>query len=151
MQGKEESTPLHSSVVAIEKGAFGLPSSTVTNFTFTYMCVYIYVYIYIYKIQKIKHHIFTLLRWWFNKRKRKYLKLKYSSINKVILWISCFSYVCVCVYTYIYIYMYIYIYIYIYMCVCVCINRLYWIPWIVQVFSLVFLLQGQVGRERNLY
>ena len=33
--------PLHLGVVAIEKGAFGLPSTKVVNFT-----VYIYIYIY---------------------------------------------------------------------------------------------------------
>ena len=33
--------PLHLGVVAIEKGAFGLPSTKVTNFT-----IYIYIYIY---------------------------------------------------------------------------------------------------------
>ena len=34
--------PLHLGVVAIEKGAFGLPSTMVANFTFTYIgCLYI--------------------------------------------------------------------------------------------------------------
>ena len=37
MQGKELRPPLHISVVAIEKGAFWLPSTTVANFTFTYV------------------------------------------------------------------------------------------------------------------
>ena len=33
MRGKEKPRPLHLGVVAIEKGAFGLPSTTVANFT----------------------------------------------------------------------------------------------------------------------
>ena len=33
IQGKELSSPLHLGVVAIEKGAFWLPSTTVANFT----------------------------------------------------------------------------------------------------------------------
>ena len=32
--GKEQRHPLHLGVVAIEKGAFELPSTTVVNFTF---------------------------------------------------------------------------------------------------------------------
>ena len=35
------SAPLHIGVVAIEKGAFGLPSTMVANFTFTYIYIYI--------------------------------------------------------------------------------------------------------------
>ena len=40
--GERSSSPLQLRVVAIEKGAFGLPSTTVANF------IYIYIYIYIY-------------------------------------------------------------------------------------------------------
>ena len=36
MQGNQWHLPLHLDIVAIEKGAFGLPSTTVTNFTFIY-------------------------------------------------------------------------------------------------------------------
>ena len=37
-------------LVAIEKGAFGSPSTTVANFTFTfYIYVSVYIYMYIYK------------------------------------------------------------------------------------------------------
>ena len=32
-------TPLHLGVVAIEKGAFGSPFTTVANFTFTYIYI----------------------------------------------------------------------------------------------------------------
>ena len=35
IKGKVERSPLHLGVVAIEKGAFRLPSTTVANFTFT--------------------------------------------------------------------------------------------------------------------
>ena len=34
--GKELRSPLHLGVVAIEKGAFGLPSTMVANFYFTF-------------------------------------------------------------------------------------------------------------------
>ena len=41
---------LHLGVVAIEKGAFGSPSTKVTNFTlFTYTHTHTHIYIYIYK------------------------------------------------------------------------------------------------------
>ena len=36
IQGKVLYSSLHLCVVAIEKGAFGSPSTTVTNLTFTY-------------------------------------------------------------------------------------------------------------------
>ena len=36
--------PLHIGVVAIEKGAFGLPSTMVANFTYIYIYIYIYIY-----------------------------------------------------------------------------------------------------------
>ena len=36
MQGKEECSPLLLGVVAIEKGAFGLPLTAVANFTYLY-------------------------------------------------------------------------------------------------------------------
>ena len=39
---------LHLGVVAIEKGAFELPSTTVAKFTFYYDYIYMYIYIYIY-------------------------------------------------------------------------------------------------------
>ena len=41
-QSKEWSSapPLHLGVVAIEKGAFGSPSTMVTNFTFIYICLF---------------------------------------------------------------------------------------------------------------
>ena len=39
---RSSAIPLHLGVVAIEKGAFGSPSTTVANF------IYIYIYIYIY-------------------------------------------------------------------------------------------------------
>ena len=42
--GKEYNPPLHLSVVAVEKGAFWSPSTTVTSFTF-YLYIYIYIYI----------------------------------------------------------------------------------------------------------
>ena len=32
----EKRPPLHFSVIATERGAFGSPSTTVTNFTYTY-------------------------------------------------------------------------------------------------------------------
>ena len=44
IKGKVE----HLGVVAMEKGAFGLPSTTVTNFTLLYISVIISIYIYIY-------------------------------------------------------------------------------------------------------
>ena len=37
--------PLHLGVVAIEKGAFGSPSTMVANFTYLYIYIYIYMYI----------------------------------------------------------------------------------------------------------
>ena len=53
--------PLHLGVVAMEKGAFGSPSTKVANFTYSlysyiytniyvyrYICILIYIYIYIY-------------------------------------------------------------------------------------------------------
>ena len=43
--------PLHLGVVAIEKGAFGSPTTKVSNFTFIYIYIYIYpilIFIYIY-------------------------------------------------------------------------------------------------------
>ena len=40
--------PIHLGVVAIEKGAFGLSSTQVANFTIYSSLVYIYIYIYIY-------------------------------------------------------------------------------------------------------
>ena len=40
----ESRSPLHIGVVAIEKGAFWSPSTTVANFTF--FTIYIYIYIY---------------------------------------------------------------------------------------------------------
>ena len=43
IKGKVERRPLHLGVVAIEKGAFWSPSTTVANFI-----NYIYIYIYIY-------------------------------------------------------------------------------------------------------
>ena len=54
IQGKEKRPPLHLSVVAIEKGAFWSPSTTVANFTFTF---YIYIYKYIYTYIYIHIHI----------------------------------------------------------------------------------------------
>ena len=41
-RGTESSPPQHLGLVAIEKGTFGSPSTTVTNFT---LCIYIYIYI----------------------------------------------------------------------------------------------------------
>ena len=41
IQGMEYRPPLHLGVVAIEKGAFGSPSTKVANFTFTYIYIYI--------------------------------------------------------------------------------------------------------------
>ena len=41
IQGKEYRLPLHLSVVAIEKGAFGSPSTTVANFTLLTLNMYI--------------------------------------------------------------------------------------------------------------
>ena len=49
-----EHPPLHLSIVAIEKGTFGSPSTKVANFFFFYfyhmpnsaICIYIYIYIY---------------------------------------------------------------------------------------------------------
>ena len=47
--GETSSTLPYNSVVAIEKGVSGLPSTTVANFTLVkYMCVCVYVYIYIF-------------------------------------------------------------------------------------------------------
>ena len=48
--GKGVAPFLHLSVVAIEKGAFGLPSTTVANFTFTIYIYLIYIYYYYYYI-----------------------------------------------------------------------------------------------------
>ena len=46
--GKGVASSLHLGVVAIEKGAFGSPSTAVTNFTLlTNIYIYIYIYIYI--------------------------------------------------------------------------------------------------------
>ena len=59
-QSREKSSalPLHLGVVAIEKGAFGSPSTTVANFTLTYVCKYmIYIYIYIYHASEISRPI----------------------------------------------------------------------------------------------
>ena len=42
--------PLHLGVVAIEKGAFGLPSTMVANFTF--LLIYIYIYTYTWGVSK---------------------------------------------------------------------------------------------------
>ena len=40
VQSREKSSDLlYNSIVANEKGAFGLPSTTVGNFTFTFTCV----------------------------------------------------------------------------------------------------------------
>ena len=42
-QSRERSSaPLHLGVVAIEKGAFGSPSTMVANFTLTYLCIILY-------------------------------------------------------------------------------------------------------------
>ena len=43
-QSRERSSnpPLHLDVVAIEKGAFGSPSTKVANFTFVYIYIYIH-------------------------------------------------------------------------------------------------------------
>ena len=49
--GKKYRPPLHLGVVAIEKGAFGSPSTMFANFTYIYIYspkLYIYIYIYIY-------------------------------------------------------------------------------------------------------
>ena len=40
-QSREWSSALHLGVVAIEKGAFGSPSTMVANFTFTYFLLYL--------------------------------------------------------------------------------------------------------------
>ena len=48
IQGMKLRTSLHLSVVVIETGAFGSPSTKVANFT--YFTIYIYIYIYIYII-----------------------------------------------------------------------------------------------------
>ena len=37
VQGRSSALPLHLGVVAIEKGAFGLPSTMVANFTYLYI------------------------------------------------------------------------------------------------------------------
>ena len=44
-QGKEQCSPLHPAVVAIEKGAFGRPRLQTAN-TYTHTHIYIYIYIY---------------------------------------------------------------------------------------------------------
>ena len=38
----EQHPPLHLGIVAVEKGAFGSPSTKVANFTFIYIYIYIY-------------------------------------------------------------------------------------------------------------
>ena len=43
-----ERPPLHIGIVAIEKGAFGSPSTTVFNFTLQLIYIYIYIYIHTY-------------------------------------------------------------------------------------------------------
>ena len=61
---------LHLGVVAIEKGAFGSPSTTVSNFT---LIIYIYIYIYIYKV-RFKLHSETAIT--------KFLQWKLATIYK---------------------------------------------------------------------
>ena len=43
IKGKVERPPLRLSVVAIEKGAFWLPSTTVANFTFFFIATYFFI------------------------------------------------------------------------------------------------------------
>ena len=45
---RSSSLPLHHGAVAIEKGAFKLPSTTVINFIYISIYIYIYIYILIY-------------------------------------------------------------------------------------------------------
>ena len=40
---ERRSAPIHLCVVAIEKGAYGSPSTMVANFTFIYIYIYIYM------------------------------------------------------------------------------------------------------------
>ena len=44
IQGEELHLPLHLGVVAIEKGAFRLPSTIVGQPTYIYIYIYIYIY-----------------------------------------------------------------------------------------------------------
>ena len=62
---KGSTLPLHLGVIAIEKGAFRSPLTTVANFTFffffffllrhTHTHIYIYIYIYIYMHTRVKY------------------------------------------------------------------------------------------------
>ena len=56
---ERSSTPLHLNVVAIEKGVFWLPSTTVTKtyiYIYIYICIYIYIYIYIFFFFQIENY-----------------------------------------------------------------------------------------------
>ena len=43
-------------------------------------------------IQKIKHRVLTLLRWWLNMKLKRLTLANHSTKNKIILWIVFFSY-----------------------------------------------------------
>ena len=59
-QGNGVAPSQHLGVVAIKKGAFGSPSTKVTNFT-TYICVCVYIYIYIYIYMYMCVYIFVYI------------------------------------------------------------------------------------------
>ena len=98
--------------------------------THTHIYIYIYIYIYMYVCMSI-------------------VKLPTNCHLKFYI------------HTHTHTHIYIYIYICVYVCMYVCLDRFGWILWIVsslnfsiedvKVFSLVFLLLGQVGKERTLY
>ena len=47
--GKDYHPPLHLSVVAIEKGAFGLPLTMVSQILYIYIYIYIYTHTHLYQ------------------------------------------------------------------------------------------------------
>ena len=73
---------LHLGVVAMEKGAFGSPSTTVANFTYIYVYMYMYIWVYIYKYVYIYMCIYI----------------------HIYVYIYLYIYMYMCLYIYIYIY-----------------------------------------------
>ena len=101
--GKGVSPSLHLSVVAVEKGAFGSPSTIVGQLIYilnTYICIYvsvrihtyIYIYIYIYIYVYFCYiYIYIYMHGYFN-------------ILYIYIYIYIYAFLCINIYKYVYIY-----------------------------------------------